>query len=448
MQKNPRKLHRFCIVAILPCVTVSKLSLLVAGKHKVTRLEPFFILWLILLVSFNLNSSSLDECAEQFIASNVKNAPFIEGSVAGKPYGNNLHLCFKGKESSFYAIEYKPSVFAPRWAAYKLSPENYGKNGCNTFTRSMNNCYLKAPTWQEALDCNNSSYESDPFHKEPLVGAGGLSSNPFSSTGHDRGHTAPRNAFSWSVCATYLTFSMANMSPQRAWLNQKIWMYLEQQVLTWAFENGPIYVVTGTTYNSFPYDKFGVYQDKTLNAEEGYQQTQKLEVTAAQNEYNYRTYPIGNLLRPKRNSQAKKVKSKVKGLQVPTGYYKVLYRPAIGDTPELAIGFLVPHTYENLNELTEHYKMGPLRKNEDFWFFRARIDLIEETAKVQFPSIPKHLKSSYNAGDWWDSKRNGRNIRSTSCGRGTPAGEIKNSTASERLKACTIPMSNSKHLKP
>ena len=37
--------------------------------------------------------------------------------------------------------------------------------------------------------------------KDPKLG-----SNPFSNTGHDRGHIAPRDAFSWHVCGNYQTF--------------------------------------------------------------------------------------------------------------------------------------------------------------------------------------------------------------------------------------------------
>lgn len=38
-------------------------------------------------------------------------------------------------KKSFFAMEYWPDEFSPRWVAYKITPENYGQNGCNTFTR-------------------------------------------------------------------------------------------------------------------------------------------------------------------------------------------------------------------------------------------------------------------------------------------------------------------------
>ena len=85
--------------------------------------------------------------------------------------------------------------------------------------------------------------------------------------------------------------------------------------------------------------------------------------------------------------------------------------------------------------------MGEDHKNENFWFFRSRIDLIEEMSHVQFPGIPEELKSRYSSNDWWDQRRTGREIRSKTCGRGTPQGVIPDSTKEERLEACTDKLS-------
>jgi hypothetical protein len=108
-------------------------------------------------------ADSLQDCSDQFIGGDINNAPTLYDSDPTQPYGNNVHLCFKDDNVSFFALEYWPEEFSPRWAAYRLDPANYGADGCNTFTRAVGNCYIRAPTWQEALDCDNDNYKSDPF---------------------------------------------------------------------------------------------------------------------------------------------------------------------------------------------------------------------------------------------------------------------------------------------
>ncbi len=115
---------------------------------------------------------------------------------------------------------------------------------------------------------------------------------------------------------------------------------------------------------------------------------------------------------------------------MPTGYYKVIYRPADGTEPAHAIGFLLPHTFENLNNLPG------VDPEEAFWAFVARIDLIEATSATTFPGIPEHMKSAW--GDsFFESRRTGRNIRPNSCGAGTPLGVMSNTTKAQRLAICT-----------
>ncbi len=384
-------------------------------------------------------SGPLEDCAEQFIDGLPENSPTLFSSAPTKPYGDNVHLCYRDDDVSFFATEYWPKEFAPRWAAYKLDPANYGVNGCNTFTRAVNNCYIKAPTWEEAVSCTNKNYRKDPFHRDHMLVGEALTDSAFASTGHDRGHIAPRNAFSWHVCGTYQTFSMANMSPQRAFLNQDIWMYLEKQVLTWAADEGPVYVVTGTTFRKFPYQRFQVFLDGKLDPAFLYRPRQTLYESTAENKKLLDSHPDKNdLLRPKRNQiNPDKVKSITKNMRMPTGYFKVIYRPAMNGENARAIGFLLPHTYENLNELTAVYGMdsGTEKSNEDFWFFRSRIDLIEEVSGISFPGIPMDLKND-NRPDWWTKRKTARDIRGGDCGRGTPAGVLENSTKEQRLAAC------------
>ena len=119
---------------------------------------------------------------------------------------------------------------------------------------------------------------------------------------------------------------------------------------------------------------------------------------------------------------------------MPTGYFKVIYRPAAGGEPAHAIGFLLPHTFENLNMVADFF--SNVTTVRAFWVFVARIDLIEETSGITFPGIPTAMKSIW--GDDWFSARNvSRNIRSSTCGRGAPQGVVENSTEAERLAACT-----------
>src|SRR5690606_29954740 len=126
------------------------------------------------------------------------------------------------------AMEYWPERYAPRWTAYRIDGAHFGEGGCQTYTRATGNCYIKADHWRDPFICEGSD-RSDPFHQDHRLESG-LGTQVFSNTGHDRGHIAPRQAFSWHACGAYQTFTMANMSPQSATFNQGVWGDLEQQV--------------------------------------------------------------------------------------------------------------------------------------------------------------------------------------------------------------------------
>ncbi len=382
---------------------------------------------LALVPSSVFGQSALENCADQFIGGRVENAPTIGGSPSSEPFGSNKHLCYRDDGVSFFAIEYWLDHFAPRWAAYKLDPANYGANGCRTYTRKKANCYIKEATWAGFQSCTRAA---DPFHSDHILTASKLGSKDFSSTGHDRGHIAPRQAFSWHVCGTYQTFTMANMSPQRAFLNQNIWQFLERQVLTWAVDEGPIYVVTGTTFRHFPHQRFQAYTNGSFDSSNIYSRTSKMLPVVEQHKINHASHPKGHILKPKRKANPSKIKSKVKDLRMPTGYYKVVFRPATGSEPAHAIGFLLPHTFENLNNIPN------VDPEKAFWAFVAKIDLIEQTAGTTFPGIPESMKRKW--GDsFFQSKRTGRNIRSSNCGMGTPKGVVENTTKDQRIAMCT-----------
>ena len=272
----------------------------------------------ILLEGTVFAQTALDSCADQFIDSDVANAPTIFNSPSNQPFGNNKHLCYRDDGVSFFASEYWPEEFAPRWAAYKLTPSNYGANGCSTYTRAIANCYIKQDTWTEFLSCTR---DSDPFHSDHMLSGSKLVPNDFSNTGHDRGHIAPRQAFSWHVCGTYQTFTMANMSPQRALLNQKIWQKLEKQVLTWGVDGGPIYVVTGTTFRTFPHDRFEVFSDGGLESDQMYASGATLKPTVDQHHANFNSTENDDILHPARVANPRQGQGQGKG---PKDAYRLL----------------------------------------------------------------------------------------------------------------------------
>ena len=389
---------------------------------------------LLLPLSFSpptFSSQALDDCADQFIGGNASNAPTIRNSPVDQPYGINQHLCYQDDGDSFFAIEYWPNEFAPLWAAYKLDPANYGVNRCSTFTRKTANCYFSKDDWQNADNCKKVK---DPFHTDHILSNPKLTKGNFGNTGHDRGHIAPRQAFSWNVCATYQTFTMANMSPQRAYLNQDIWASLEKQVLTWAIDEGPVYVISGTTFSDFPYNRFQVYNDGTLKADQIYDNPTTMLEAVTQNNTNFISTNDEYILRPMREAKPDKVQNKVADMRMPTGYFKVIYRPAVGTEAEHVIGFLLPHSYENLNKLSDQYTN--LSTQEAFWAFTSRIDVIEEASGVQFSGIPQSIKSTWG-DNWFSDHDESRNLRPSSCGTGSPQGILAGSTIQERKNACT-----------
>ena len=407
----------------------------------------YFSLVSVVLEAGTLRDYPLESCAEHFINGNVENAPTIGGSLPTEPFDSNQHLCYRVENFSFFAIEYWPKQFTPRWAAYKLDPDNFevdgrGTIGCNTYTRKTANCYFKKINWDEFVkDCIKSENKSvtcdckDSFHRDVMVKTEKLNINSFENTSHDRGHLAPRNAFSWHVCGTYQSFSMANMSPQRAYFNQVIWNNLEQQVLGWVVDTGPLYVVTGAIFKQFPFQYFDVYRNGTLDSSKIYSDCNSMSKVVDQNLFNNslpKNHPNYQFLEPKRTVNPSKLSEKVKNIRLPTGYYKVIYRPPREKEPAHAVGFLLPHTFENLNKIL---KGSP---KEKFMSFFTCISLIEEVSETQFPGIPENLKNSCDSDKNFFIHANSKPYeRSKSCGIGTPKGVVKQLTSDERKDACT-----------
>ena len=125
----------------------------------------------------------------------------------------------------------------------------------------------------------------------------------------------------------------------------------------------------------------------------------------------------------------------MRDMQLPTGYNKVIFRPATGGQPAEAIAFMLPQSFENLNLLVDFY--DGLSTQEAFWVFVSRIDLIEETAGVSFPGIPRAIKSVWGS-DFFFERDEIKGLRDPAvCGTGTPQGILVNSTRTQRRTACT-----------
>src|SRR5690606_25774674 len=118
---------------------------------------------------------------------------------------------------------------------------------------------------------------------------------------------------------------------------------------------------------------------------------------------NHTNYPPGHQLRPLRNANPSRLNTTASEIIVPTGYFKVIIRPATDDQPMRAIGFLLPHSFENLKSLSDSY--DGLDSERAFWAFSARIDLIEQASAIAFPMIDENLKARWR--DPWFFENNG-----------------------------------------
>jgi len=228
---------------------------------------------------------------------------------------------------------------------------------------------------------------------------------------------------------------MANMSPQRGFLNQRIWQELEKQVLTWGFDEGPIFVTTGTIFADFPHERFEIYQQGDLDSDQIYRNHTTMAPTVTQHTANFDATNTGDRLRPARRGNPANVRTEAQNIRMATGYFKVVFRPATGSEPAHAIAFMLPHTFENLSLVADNF--SNITRAEAFWVFVSRIDLIEETSGIFFPGIPNAMKSLWG-DDFFFARDASRNIRDSSCGSGgSPQGILPNSTDAQRIAACT-----------
>lgn len=398
------------------------------------RRSLFSPLLLVLLPGGLLAQAPLAPCADQFPGGRLAAAPTVRDTPVSAPAPGNRQLCFRDGAQSFYALEYSSEHSAPLWAAYRLNPAHYGEKGCSTFMRPKSNCYFRAQTWSAFEACDARGDRIDPFHVERQLQGGGLQPPALAQSGHDRGLLAQREAFSWHVCASYQTVSMANVVPMKLHLKLGAWRALERQVLTWAVDVGPLYVVSGPVYARFPERAFEVYRvDRLLDADQIYPRGTALGDLARTHQANFNAYEEGHVLRPRRVADPDKIPDEAAGMPVPTGFFKVIYRPATDDEPAHAIAFLLPHSFEDIDQVTRHY--AHLEERQAFWLFVARISLIEELTRLRFPGIDAPLKASWN-DRFFLARRGARNTRAARCGDGTPQGILEGADLKTRIAAC------------
>jgi DNA/RNA endonuclease G (NUC1) len=199
----------------------------------------------------------LASCASAFVNDDVDAAPKRIQSTAST-MADTTHLCYRLGDKVFFALEYSSRRLTANWVAHRLE-DTFGERGCGSIPWDDMNCYFKGDDLAACLALPDEEKPKDPFHEDGTLKARQkprLGTEAFRGTKHDRGHLAPNQAHSGHVCGAGQTFTMANMAPQLDELNRRLWADLEEQVLFWAVTEGPIYVVTGTTFTPFPTEKF------------------------------------------------------------------------------------------------------------------------------------------------------------------------------------------------
>jgi DNA/RNA endonuclease G (NUC1) len=336
----------------------------------------------------------LRNCADSFPAGSVQNAPKRKRAST---QGETVRLCERSGRTSFFALEYDPDKYAPLWVSTKFA-DTFGANGCASVTRMQMGCYFKQ---KNVASCVKAKAGGDPFHADETLAeldVPRLGVSAFSGTSHDRGHMAPNSAFGWHVCGAYKSFTMANMAAQWKDLNQQLWAQLEAQALYWGVKGGPVYVITGPIWSRFPAGKF----KKAWGG--------KVSMASVPGP--------GALL--KKTSGAKLPLKIVR----PTGFYKIIYKPAGGGEPAKAIGFLVPHTKQ---------------KKLSFWRFVSSIDLIEDSSGLTFP-LAGVSKSGWPELAYWQAEEREAPSKwspgSECAEKGEAAGWQEQLSVEDRIAAC------------
>lgn len=349
----------------------------------------------ILLVSGTAGRAELglQKCAAAFPGGVIGNAPKHSNTDA-----HTTLLCQRNGDTVFFAVEYDPDKFAPLWSAYRIA-DTFGPNGCASMTRKDMDCHFIADDVAACMAADKDP--PDPFHVDATLKdleVERLGPGAFSGTGHDRGHVAPNNTFSWHACGAYKTFTMANMTAQWGPLNRELWADLEAQVLFWGVKDGPIHVVTGPIWSKFPSNKFKAIQNG-----------QAKTATFAK---------VNEIL--KKTTGAKLPHDIVR----PTGFFKVVFRPAQNGQPARAIAFLVPHTKQ---------------KGLSHWLFVTSVATVEEASGLRF-GFATEFKGAPDLSIWRAESRlvpNNWTPRSNCAQKLPVAGFMAQRPVKERIALCT-----------
>ncbi|MBB2157361.1 DNA/RNA non-specific endonuclease [Gluconacetobacter diazotrophicus] len=127
---------------------------------------------------------------------------------------------------------------------------------CNDGYASLNSGLAHEPLWsaehltrQGLEDAEGLGRVTKTFHEDlrlPIADRGELSD--YRGSGYDRGHMTP-SGDAVDATAQEETFSLANVVPQTAALNEGIWTGVEMAVRRLARENGDVFVVTGPAFS-------------------------------------------------------------------------------------------------------------------------------------------------------------------------------------------------------
>lgn len=156
-----------------------------------------------------------------FLATSSHTCPqfFAGGEVPQK--GGHIQICYDG-----YSLASDPIYADPLWSAEHLTADG-----------------VKAALAAKRVGA---------FHPEPLIPAFERAElSDYRCAPYDRGHMTPVGDFG-TASQENDTFSLANMVPQDAALNEGLWAGIEGAVRKLAQTDGELYVVTGPLFGANP----------------------------------------------------------------------------------------------------------------------------------------------------------------------------------------------------